>query len=126
MNTPVFLLVEDDPYNRDILREILEDYADCKIVETTNGREALNWLLQQTTLPRLILLDMMMPEMDGFEFLQELARHPQRQQLRVAGVSARAHSHDRDRALQAGCWQYLTKPFDIREIESTIAAALAN
>ncbi|MBM7843406.1 response regulator [Herpetosiphon giganteus] len=126
MNKPVFLLVEDDPYNRDILREILEDYADCEIVETTNGREALNWLLDQSKLPNLILLDMMMPEMDGFEFLRHLGNHPQHDQLRVAGVSARAHSHDRDRALQAGCWRYLTKPFDIHEIESTIAAALTN
>ncbi|MFD3166098.1 response regulator [Herpetosiphon sp. NSE202] len=126
MNKPVFLLVEDDPYNRDILREILEDYADCEIVETTNGREALNWLLDQSKLPNLILLDMMMPEMDGFEFLRHLGTHPQHDQLRVAGVSARAHNHDRDRALQAGCWRYLTKPFDIHEIESTIAAALTN
>ena len=64
MDKRVFL-VEDDQYNRDILREILEEIDNCQIVEATNGVEALEWMLGHTP-PTLMLLDMMMPQMDGY------------------------------------------------------------
>lgn len=114
----VILLVEDDPYNRDILREILEEFAAYTIVEASNGAEALQWLLANPQ-PALMLLDMMMPEMDGYTLLQEL-RQRGRASLRVIGVSARARTGDEEKAMAAGCWRYLTKPFNIAEVESTV------
>ena len=123
MQEQTILLVEDDPFNRDILHEILEDIPQLKIIETTNGQEALDWLTTNPA-PALILLDMMMPQMDGYTMLQELRQRNMLDGIRVIGVSARARAGDRDKAMEAGCWRYLTKPFDIAEVEAAVHDAL--
>ena len=123
MTERIILLVEDDPFNRDILHEILEEIADCTIVEATNGSEALRWL-NTNAAPNLMVLDMMMPEMDGYALLAHLRTSHQLDAMRVIGISARAHSSDLDKALAAGCWRYLTKPFNIAEVEEAVNDAL--
>jgi CheY-like chemotaxis protein len=123
MDKRTILLVEDDQYNRDILREILEEIDDCTIVEATNGVDALHWL-ESNSPPALILLDMMMPQMDGYALLSHLRHSGQMDRLRVIGISARAQSDDQDKALEAGCWRYLTKPFNISEVEAVVNDAL--
>jgi CheY-like chemotaxis protein len=67
------LVVEDDPTVRDVLRRMLER-EECVVSEVPNGRAALSHLAAQPEPPSLILLDLMMPEMDGFEFVEAL-RH---------------------------------------------------
>jgi CheY-like chemotaxis protein len=119
----VILLVEDDSYNRDILREILEELDGCAVVEATNGAEALAWI-EANPSPALVLLDMMMPEMDGYTLLQRL-RQGGRGDIRVIGISARARTGDEEKALAAGCWRYLTKPFNIAEVESIVQDGLS-
>lgn len=123
MADPIILVVEDDPFNRDILREILDVFELYRVVETAHGLEALEWL-RSNPLPRLMLLDMMMPEMDGYTLLHTLRADARLRPLRVVGISARARSGDAQKALEAGCWRYLTKPFDIAEVEETVEAAL--
>lgn len=118
------LLVEDDPFNRDILREIIEEVPDCIIIEASNGAEALEWL-HANPQPALVLLDMMMPKMDGYTLLHHLRSSGQLEDLRVIGVSARARFGDEEKALAAGCWRYLTKPFNITEVEDAIYEGLA-
>lgn len=124
MASRTILLVEDDPYNRDILREILEELADYTIVEAAHGAEALQWL-EHNPSPVVMLLDMMMPEMDGYTLLSHLRHTGQLKQIRVVGISARAHTTDQDKALAAGCWRYLTKPFNIAEVETTVQEAFS-
>ena len=118
------MIIEDDPFNRDILREIIEAFPTYEVVEASNGRDALDWL-QCNPPPALILLDMMMPRMDGYTLLQEMHTDPRLRDIRVLGISARARAGDEQKALAAGCWRYLTKPFDIAEVETTVEAALA-
>jgi CheY-like chemotaxis protein len=117
------LLVEDDPFNRDILHEILDEIDCCAVVEKTNGAEALAWL-NANPAPHVILLDMMMPEMDGYQLLDHLRATGRLDGIRVIGISARAHVHDQEKALSAGCWRYLTKPFNIIEVEQAVRDAL--
>ena len=123
MDKKTILLVEDDQYNRDILREILEEIDNYSVVEATNGVDALTWLEQHSP-PALILLDMMMPQMDGYALLSHLRQSGQIAGLRVIGISARAQADDQDKALEAGCWRYLTKPFNIVEVEAIVNEAL--
>ena len=117
------LLVEDDPFNRDILHEILDEIDCCTVVAKTNGAEALAWL-NANPAPHVILLDMMMPEMDGYQLLDHLRATGRLDGIRVIGISARAHTHDQEKALSAGCWRYLTKPFNISEVEQAVRDAL--
>ncbi len=80
------LVVEDDPSSRELLRRTLEKDG-WKVEEASNGRVALNCVA--TSCPSLILLDLMMPEMDGFEFLDELQQHPQWQSIPVIVITAK-------------------------------------
>lgn len=121
--TSTILIVEDDVYNRDILSEILEEAGDYEIVIVEHGQAALHWL-QHNPKPDLMLLDMMMPTMDGYELLAQLRQNAMLDDLRIIGLSARAQNIDREKALVAGCWRYMTKPFDIDEVEQTVAEAL--
>jgi len=80
------LVVEDDPTNRDLLRQLLEK-EHWQVIEAENGRVALEKL--QTIQPELILLDLMMPELDGFGFVEELQRHEAWRSLPVIIITAK-------------------------------------
>jgi CheY-like chemotaxis protein len=80
------LIAEDDPAMREMLRRALEK-EEWTVAEASNGREALACVARQQ--PSLILLDLMMPEMDGFEFLTQLRQHPQWQSIPVVVITAK-------------------------------------
>ena len=80
------LVVEDDPTTREMLRRTLEK-SGLEVVEASNGREALACIARRR--PALIVLDLMMPEMDGFEFLAELRQHPEWGEIPVVVVTAK-------------------------------------
>jgi CheY-like chemotaxis protein len=80
------MLVEDDPVNRDLLRQILEKEG-WTVTEAENGRIALQLL--EKDLPELILLDLMMPELDGFELIAELRQRPEWRSLPVVVITAK-------------------------------------
>lgn len=82
----VALVVEDDPSSRELLRRTLEKDS-WTVIEASNGRIALECMANNC--PSLILLDLMMPEMDGFEFLDELQQHPQWQSIPVVVITAK-------------------------------------
>ncbi|MFA9421900.1 MAG: response regulator, partial [Gammaproteobacteria bacterium] len=89
------LLVEDDPATREIMVRTLED-AGWQVSEAGNGREALERMAQER--PQVILLDLMMPVMDGFGFLAELRTRPEWQQIPVIVITAKdLTADDRDR-----------------------------
>ncbi len=90
------LLVEDDPPTREATRRTVEKMG-LEVVEAANGREALEWL-EQNPAPALILLDLMMPEMDGFEFLDRIREHESWRELPVIVLTAMELTIGRARA----------------------------
>jgi len=80
------------------------------VVEAADGREALERVRQQQ--PELVLLDVMMPDVDGWQFAEQLVEDPATRDLPVVFISARASREDRLRAQELGAVGYVTKPFD--------------
>jgi CheY-like chemotaxis protein len=103
------LIVDDDPDIRDSLSDILSEEG-YRVSGARNGREALDYL-QTETRPSLILLDMMMPEMDGWRFRLEQQKLPDLASIPVVILSA--HGNVRDAALALGAADYLRKPLKI-------------
>jgi PAS domain S-box-containing protein len=100
------LLVEDDPETRTIMHRTLER-AGWNVTEAENGRVALDRLAERV--PQLVLLDLMMPEMDGFEFLEALRRRPELRTLPVIVVTAKDLTDDDRRRLNGGVQDVLQK-----------------
>jgi CheY-like chemotaxis protein len=100
------LVVDDDPDIREAISNALSDEG-YQVTGASNGREALAQLRGQTR-PSLILLDMMMPEMDGWRFRLELKKLPELASIPVVILSA--HGNVRDAALALGAADYLRKP----------------
>jgi CheY-like chemotaxis protein len=89
--------------------------------EASNGAEALEKIRQAP--PDLVLLDIQMPEMDGFQVLHEIRRDPALRDLRVVALTAFAMQGDRDRALDAGFDDYITKPVTGVKLKAQLDAA---
>jgi CheY-like chemotaxis protein len=106
------LVIDDDPDIRDALAEILVDEG-YEVTGVNNGREALDYL-KEATRPSLILLDMMMPGMDGWSFRRELQKDPALAEIPVVILSA--HGDVRDAALVLGVADYLRKPLKVESV----------
>ncbi|MFO1188095.1 MAG: response regulator [Alphaproteobacteria bacterium] len=106
------MIVEDVAYNRDLLVQILEDtYA---LVTASTGIEAL--AQAAAAHPDLILLDLALPEVDGWEVARRLKADPVLRHVPIVAVTAFAMPEDRKSALEAGCGDYLAKPIDEDEL----------
>ena len=119
------LLLEDNDINRDMLSRRLQRQG-YEVISGLNGTEALPMAIAQS--PDLILMDMSMPVMDGWEATQQLKSHPQVQTIPVIALTAHAMAGDREKALAVGCDGYDTKPIDferlVGKIESFLPALL--
>ena len=115
------LVVDDEPFNRDILVQQL-DALGCRTVEARNGREALAGMAPDP--PDLILLDVMMPVMDGFETLRALKAGLDTQHIPVIIMTALHGREERIRFIEAGAYEFLTKPVDDRELKARILTAV--
>ncbi len=100
------LVVDDMADNRELFLQYLED--DYVVVEATNGREAVAMAVEH--LPDLILMDLSLPEMTGWEATEVLKRNDSTKKIPVIALTAHAMTGDREKALAAGCDDYLTKP----------------
>ena len=118
-NPPTILVAEDNPDSRDALRALLEAYG-FRVLTATNGEEAVKEALRQR--PDLVLMDIMMPVMDGIEATRQLRERPEANQLPIVALTAMAGS--RELAMSAGCTDYLTKPIDIPVFLQTIRGIL--
>ena len=114
------LLVDDEPDNLEVVAETLE-YRGALVRTALNGLEALAVL--QEFRPNLILADLSMPQMDGWELRTRLKNNPELQHIPLVAVSAHAMIGDKERALAAGFDGYLTKPVDIHTLLDDIRAA---
>jgi CheY-like chemotaxis protein len=118
---PKILLVEDNEMNRDMLLRRLKRRG-YELVTAINGEDAI--ALAQSEAPDLILMDMSLPVLDGWEATQRLKMEPQTQAIPVIALTAHAMSGDREKALAAGCDDYDTKPIELPRLLGKINALL--
>ena len=102
------LVVDDEPPIVDLVRFTLED-ADVRVVEASDGAEAL--VVAKRTIPDLVLLDVHMPHLDGFEVCRQLRSEPALARIPIVMLTASGQEADRARGRAAGADEYLTKPF---------------
>jgi two-component system cell cycle response regulator DivK len=102
------LIVEDNSDNLDLLVQLLEDQYE--LVSAINGLQALDSVIKEH--PDLILMDMAIPLIDGWEVTRRIKADPELHSIPIIGLSAHAMSSDVKRALYAGCEDYLTKPIN--------------
>ena len=105
------LIAEDHPDSREALRELLEAFG-FEVLEAMNGEDAVRAALEQK--PRLILMDVMMPEKDGFQAIREIRQIPELASTPIIAVTAMDGA--RELALTAGANDYVRKPVDIRRL----------
>ena len=107
----VVLIADDNADNILLIRRILRrSGVDCEYLEAQTGREALRLAAERK--PELILLDMKMPDMDGFEAAAALKSDESTKRIPVVAITAQAMLGDRERAIEAGCDEYVAKPVD--------------
>ena len=116
------LIVDDDMRNIFALSTILEEH-DMAIVSADNGRDAIRRLNDHPGI-EIVLMDIMMPEMDGMETMREIRKLPQFKQLPIVAVTAKAMKGDREKCIEAGAWDYLSKPVDPELLLSVLRAWL--
>jgi len=111
-DVPFVLIVEDNADVRMYMREHLDPHY--RVLEATNGEEGLNMAIDAA--PELIISDVMMPGMDGFEFCRKLKTDLRTSHIPIILLTARAGRDDKLAGLETGADDYLTKPFDAREL----------
>jgi CheY-like chemotaxis protein len=104
------LIVDDDMRNIFALSTVLHDHG-MEIISANNGREAIR-LVQEDPSIDIVLMDIMMPEMDGMTTMREIRKLEQRRDLPIIAVTAKAMKGDREKCIEAGAWDYLSKPVD--------------
>jgi CheY-like chemotaxis protein len=119
---PKILLVEDNEMNRDMLSRRLTKRG-YQIAIALDGVQGVE--LARSELPDLILMDMSLPLKDGWQATAEIKSDPATSSIPVIGLSAHAMSGDRDKAMQAGCDDYDTKPVELDRLLKKIEALLA-
>lgn len=108
-NLPLVLIVDDEEFNRDYLSQEVEDLG-CRIASAANGYQAL--ALVENEMPDLVLLDIMMPELNGFSVLEKLKAGPQTRDIPVIIISAMNDISSMVRGIASGAEDYLPKPFN--------------
>ncbi len=111
------LLVEDNEMNLDMLSRRLQRQA-FDVCIAQDGHQAIYMAASES--PDIILMDMSLPGLDGWQATREIRRNPDCNNIPIIGLSAHAMEQDRNKALQAGCDAYETKPVDFNQLLSTI------
>jgi DNA-binding NarL/FixJ family response regulator len=122
VNAPKRLLVVDDDPNLVLLVKDYLEFRGYEVVAASNGLEALEVMRRLT--PDLIICDVMMPEMDGYTFVQTLRSDRATDWIPVIFLSARGQTADRVRGLNTGADAYLVKPFEPEELVAQVEATL--
>ena len=107
---PTVLLVDDNPQNLELLEAYMEEVQEVRVVTATNGLEAMTKVVEEK--PSLILLDIMMPKMSGFEVCQRIKSDPKTRDIIIIMVTALNETSDVERAAECGTDDYLSKPID--------------
>jgi CheY-like chemotaxis protein len=114
------LVVEDVEMNRELMVQLLEDQYE--VIEAVNGEEGVEAAERER--PELILMDLSLPVMNGWEATRRLKADPELKSIPVIALTAHAMKGDRETALAAGCDDYLVKPIDEDELMEKMAKFL--
>jgi two-component system, cell cycle response regulator DivK len=118
---PKILLVEDNEMNRDMLSRRLQRKG-YEVVLALDGQSGVE--MTQTQAPDLVLMDMSLPVLDGWEATRRLKADPATRHIPVIALTAHAMSSDREKAIEAGCDDYDTKPVELTRLLAKIEALL--
>jgi CheY-like chemotaxis protein len=115
------LVVEDNPDNRVLITDVLTS-LDYDVVVAVDGEEGVE--KASTEKPDLILMDLSLPQMDGWTATRNIKADPALQHIKIIALTAHAMVGDRERATEAGCDDYVSKPIDLRELAGKLAQYL--
>ena len=117
------LLVDDHPQNLELLEIYMEDLPEVRVVTATNGLEAMAKVAEES--PDLILLDIMMPKMSGFEVCKRIKSDPKTRDIIVVMVTALNETSDIERAAECGTDDYISKPIERKALVGLVRSLLA-
>ena len=117
------LLVDDNPQHLELLEVYMEDLPEVRVITATNGLEAMEKVAAES--PDLVLLDIMMPKMSGFEVCKRIKGDPQTRGIIVVMVTALNETSDIERAAECGTDDYLSKPIDRKALVDLVRNLLA-
>ena len=123
MNEQTVLLVDDHPQNLELLEIYMEDLPEVRVVTATNGLEAMAKVASES--PELILLDIMMPKMSGFEVCKRIKSDPKTRDIIVVMVTALNETSDIERAAECGTDDYISKPIERKALVGLVRNLLA-
>jgi len=114
------LVVDDEPFNRELILFAFEDIGDINVLEAEDGAEALKVLAKEDV--EVVLLDINMPNVNGFEVLEKMKEDFRLSQIPVVVITA--NSEEKNRALNHGANDFISKPFDVDELKLRVQNAL--
>lgn len=120
---PLILIVDDTPINIQVLAEAMR--SDYRVKVATSGEMALDIIGKEGGKPDLILLDIMMPEMDGYEVCRRLKANPDTQGIPVIFVTARSNAQDEEYGLKLGAMDFIAKPFHLAVVKARVRNHIA-
>ncbi len=132
MEKKKILVVEDNPINMELISDLLEING-YEVLKATSGLQMFKIMgstptptstSSLSTVPDLILMDIQIPEVDGLTLTRRLKEDPLTKDIPIIALTAHAMKGDRERALEAGCVDYIPKPFDMEEFISKISKFL--
>jgi signal transduction histidine kinase len=119
---PLVLIVDDESYQRTLIRETLSADSTLTFIEASNGRQGLEHVFN--TPPDVILLDVMMPSMNGFQVCQKIKSDPKYRAIPIILVTAMGRVEDKVAGLDAGADDFVNKPFEESELQARVRSSL--
>jgi two-component system cell cycle response regulator DivK len=116
--TKRILVVEDNPDNRILITDVLSS-LDYEVLVAVDGEEGIS--MAEAEIPDLILMDLSLPKVDGWTAATKIKANDTLKHIPIVALTAHAMVGDREKALQAGCDDYVSKPIDLRELASKLA-----
>lgn len=120
---PLILAVDDNQDNLLLLEYQLLEFVDCTLAIAVSGQAALKFI--ESKLPDLVLMDILMPGMEGTEVVRRLKQSPRTAEIPIIAMTALARHEDRNKIFQAGCNDYICKPYELEELQTVILRHLA-
>jgi two-component system cell cycle response regulator DivK len=115
--TKTILIVEDEPRNMKLLHDLLQRFG-YEIIEASDGEQGVK--IAGEKIPDLILMDIMMPKMDGLEATRIIKADEKTKHIPIIALTSYAMKGDREKTIEAGCDGYIAKPIDIKEVLKAI------
>lgn len=116
------LVIEDNRDNMILIVDVLQS-LDYEVLQATDGEQGVK--LAHTEMPDLILMDLSLPRMDGWTAARTIKSQPALTHITIIALTAHAMVGDRERALEAGCDDYITKPINLRELAQKLKEHLS-